>query len=456
MGNEDRHLWQFQWVRELIILLIIGLIAWMAYSIRAVLSPILIGLALAYVVNPVVTWAQIKRRIPRWFSTSIILLLSMFSILMVGLIALPRMMQQVSMLVGNLKAYTRVLLVHMHITPSAVQGWIGSIIERDVEVVEDIEQEIVADIQSYEAEHNSQANPDSQTTYEDGSGDMPGEVAPDEAGQELSADGDALADEMGDPTMDPESAASAFPHGELLSEQTFEIMGKTMSVVMRGLDIGVGVVGSTIGLASYLTIAVIVIVFCFFFFSWRFDRIIAWFNQFIPNAHREKTVRIITRMDKSVSAFIRGRLIQSLTMGLVLSVGWWAAGVPYWLLLGILSGFLNLIPFAAVVGCVAAVTLAVFDHLAGGGGFSVWVIAWPLIIYAFAQVLDGWVVEPIVQGKATDLDPLAVLLAVLIGSSLAGLLGLILAIPVTACLKIIAEEVVVPKARSFMTELEID
>ena len=149
-------------------------------------------------------------------------------------------------------------------------------------------------------------------------------------------------------------------------------------------------------------------------------------------------------------------------MGLILSIGWWLVGVPYWLLLGMLSGMLNLVPFMAVVGFVAAVGLSLVDSLAGQSvasgeaaqatqaAFSWWVIIAPTIVYAVAQGVDGWVVEPIVQSKATDLDPLTVLLAVVIGGALAGLLGLIVAIPVTACLKILAQEELVPRLRGFV------
>ena len=466
MGNENRHLWQFQWVRELIILVIIGLVAWLAYEIRAVLSPILIGLTLAYVVNPIVTWAHVKRRIPRWFTTSLILLASVFSLGMLALIITPRIVQQVAMLAGNLRAYTRVLLQKINVTPEILQGWIDRALGRDVATVgTDAEGDLVVEIETSntrEVDTPQTASPTGDTTPAtprlpdaavDPATQAPAEdiaVAPD---SDLANGLDPAA------TADPAEAAApanGFPGGDFLNEQSFEMVGKAASVVMRGLDIGVGVVGSTIGMISYLMIAVIVIAFCFYFFSWRFNRIVAWFDQFIPAAHREKTVHIIKRMDRSVSAFIRGRLVQSLTMGIVLSFGWWMAGVPYWLLLGVLSGLLNLIPFAAVVGCVAATVLAVVDHLAAGGSFSVWVLAWPIIVYSIAQLLDGWVVEPLVQGKATDLDPLAVLLAVIIGSAIAGLLGLILAIPITACLKILAEEVVIPKARAYMTKLEID
>src|SRR5690606_15399490 len=126
-----------------------------------------------------------------------------------------------------------------------------------------------------------------------------------------------------------------------------------------------------------------------------------------------QTLMVLRKMAHSVSGFIRGRLIQATVVGVVLSVGWSPlfADVPYWLLLGMGAGFLNLIPYAAVVAWPLAVGLAWLDTVSGAATFSVWhVVVWPSAVYVLAQSLDGWVVEPLVQGKATNLDPLTVLL----------------------------------------------
>ena len=165
-------------------------------------------------------------------------------------------------------------------------------------------------------------------------------------------------------------------------------------------------------------------------------------------------------MDRTIAAFVRGRLVPAVVMGVLLSVGWWLVGVPYWLLLGMLSGMLNLVPLVAAVGWLAAVLLALLHHLSNSAvpgveaaetGFTIWVVLWPTVVYLAAQAVDGWIVEPIVQGKATDLDPLTVLLAVLIGGALAGLVGLIVAVPVAACIKILSQQVILPRIRAALS-----
>ena len=70
----DRHLWQIRWVRDLVLLAVLFLILYVGYVARAITIPVLIGLALAYAVNPVVTWAHARRRVPRWLTTALIML----------------------------------------------------------------------------------------------------------------------------------------------------------------------------------------------------------------------------------------------------------------------------------------------------------------------------------------------------------------------------------------------
>ena len=77
-----------------------------------------------------------------------------------------------------------------------------------------------------------------------------------------------------------------------------------------------------------------------------------------------------------------------------------------------------------------------------------WAILGPTLVYGVGQGLDAWVIEPVVQGQATDLDALTVLLVVLAGGAVAGLLGLLLAIPVAACIKILWHEVAGPRLRA--------
>jgi len=121
--------------------------------------------------------------------------------------------------------------------------------------------------------------------------------------------------------------------------------------------------------------------------------------------------------------------------------------VPYWFLLGLGTGVLSLIPYAATLGWPMAVFMKYLEVSTSQSLASVdWmaVAFWPSLVYGVVQILEGWVLTPWIQRQSTDLSAVTILLVVLIGGALAGVYGLIVAIPLTACLKILLKELLVP------------
>lgn len=392
-------------MRDLAVLAVVALVLWAIYLARSVTAPIIVGAALAYVFNPLVAWAGRRLKMPRWASAAVIIALVVLLIGSLLLWTVPRLAQQVDQLARALPSYLKV---------------VGTTLGIDI------------NWQSL-PEHLREAVKDKI------------ENRPEHAG-------------VGDAVFTIK-----------------EYAGPVAAVIKYVYAFAIALIGSLVALLAYLPITAVIIGFCFFFFTCYWASIIGWFDPFIPPSSRDKTLDVLGKMDRTVSAFVRGRLIQSLVMGLVLSVGWWIADVPYWLLLGMGCGLLNLVPFLAVIGWIAALVLTSVDHLSSNAqsyadaitaaqaagldaksiakeGFRFTVLILPTVVYLIAQGLDGWVIEPIVQGKATNLDPLTVLLSVLIGATLAGLLGMVLAIPAAACIKILGQEVIVPRLRRFAQE----
>lgn len=376
--ESKRHLWEYGWFRDVAALAAIGGLLYAVYAARAVTAPALIGLGLAYVFNPVVTFFHRRWRWPRWLGTMALLASGGIVTIGLGLYVVPKVLHQTGVLTQKLPQYIERINEHLGIDWSALTQ------------------------QAQEA-------------------------------------------------LSPQQGQDGATVAELAQKIDVGMVAQTVAGL---LGTGLGLVGSALGAAGYLAFLMAMIVLCFFYFSCQFDKIGPCCQPMIPASSRQTVVRITRMMDQTVSAFMRGRLIQSLVMAVLLCTGWWLAGVPYWLLLGIVSGVFNLVPFAASVGWVAAVVLTWVDQLTGTQGVSFWrVVIWPTLVYGVAQFVDGWVVEPLVQGKATNLGPLTVFLAVLIGGSMAGIVGVILAIPVTACTKILLQEVVLPKIRLAVKEL---
>jgi predicted PurR-regulated permease PerM len=209
--------------------------------------------------------------------------------------------------------------------------------------------------------------------------------------------------------------------------------------------------GAAVGATTYAILLIILIPIYFFFFCWRFDRIHA-LQRYIPASRREQILQIVNAMGNVFAAFFRGRLIGAAIMAVLFSVGLWIAAVPYWFLLAIVSALLNIIPYAAFMGWIAVVLIKYLDAVAATQGLGVSfteVFVWPTVVYLLVQVVDTWLITPLVQARSVNLNPVSVIVVLFIGGTLAGLVGLILAIPVAASIKVLVLELWAPRIRDW-------
>lgn len=208
---------------------------------------------------------------------------------------------------------------------------------------------------------------------------------------------------------------------------------------------------SIIGTSLTVFMWLILIPFSFFVFSLRFDSLIQRIRSLIPDQNKKKVLFIIGRMDDAVGSFFRGRLIISLIIALLFSGGWLLVDVPYWFFLGTVTGLLSMVPYLSSLGWIAAVLVKYLDMTTGSNasGFDLLaVIIWPTVVFQGVNILEEYVLTPWIQSKSTSLNPLTILVVVIIGGITAGVLGLLFAIPVAACIKIFIEEVLLPKPAS--------
>jgi predicted PurR-regulated permease PerM len=205
-----------------------------------------------------------------------------------------------------------------------------------------------------------------------------------------------------------------------------------------------------LGMTSYWLLSTLLLAVYFFFFSWHFNTGLEKLRGYLPASRRERVAGIVARMDDAVGDFFRGRLLIAVIMGILLSAGWFLVGVPYWFFLGMLTGLLNIVPYLSIVSWPIAILLKYLDTLtngAGGNGGLLAIILWPSVVYVAVQLLENWILTPWIQSGQTNLSAVTIILVVIIGGVVAGVLGMLLAIPVAACLKILGEEVVLPSLR---------
>jgi predicted PurR-regulated permease PerM len=200
------------------------------------------------------------------------------------------------------------------------------------------------------------------------------------------------------------------------------------------------------GLFGFLIDSVIVLTMTLFWLSGsaRFKRFVV---ELFPLDKRQQVSAVTSQMSRSLGGWVLGTLTAMLLIGSLTALGLFIIGVPYALLLGILAGFTELIPYLGpwISGAVAVVVTLVTT---GDPVLVVWVI----VVFLIIQEVEGNVIEPLVMHKAVKLDPWLVLVAILIGGELLGIVGVILAVPVAAVLQVVALEVIAPAIRPALNQ----
>lgn len=185
----------------------------------------------------------------------------------------------------------------------------------------------------------------------------------------------------------------------------------------------------SMGLVSRIWV-LLALVFLVFYLVQDLDQAKQNLTLLFPQIYKENIVHLLSTIDAKVGAYIRGTLLKCLLVGLLTWLGLTLLGMPFALMLGILAGAFNIILYIGpVVATVPALLLSIMPETPNF--FLV------LLLYIFVQILDAFVFTPVFLGKATDLSPLTVIIIILIGGQLMGFLGIILAIPITATLKVL-------------------
>jgi predicted PurR-regulated permease PerM len=154
-----------------------------------------------------------------------------------------------------------------------------------------------------------------------------------------------------------------------------------------------------------------------------------------PPKYQEEVAYVGGEVGGALGSFVRGQLLVAFIVGVASSIGMWIIDLPFWLLIGILAGFLNLIPFLGpIVGGALAVLVALLNA-------DPWQAVWAVVIFVIIQQIDNHIITPMIQRTRVQLSPLVIVLALVIGGSVAGLLGVLIAVPLTGAIRILVGHV---------------
>jgi predicted PurR-regulated permease PerM len=206
------------------------------------------------------------------------------------------------------------------------------------------------------------------------------------------------------------------PKRESLGGMADGLVGTLVSNTMAATA---GVVGAVVGVLSILVIAGYLVMDA--------EALGRGVLRLVPPERREAFAEIAPPVIERMGAYVRGQLLVSVCVGVMLAAGLSLLGVRYALLIGALAAVLNVVPW---VGSLVASVLGILSALNDSAGLALATAA----VFAGSNLIEGKLLVPYLVGRATGLHPLAVLLALLAGAHLAGLVGALVAVPVMAAL----------------------
>lgn len=347
-------LWEVRAARELMVLTVVLLGLWALFALQGILTPVLIALACAYLLTPLV-----ERLHERWGLRRGVITAAVLTALGLALVGLwiwlgPLLYAQASELTERAPDYARTLLERAGLEGSEVD-----------DIVEDA--------------------------------------------------GDALS------------------HDPLA----------TLRPLATGVGVAFGVVGTVISATTFALINVLLFPVYLFLFTAHLYPAARRLAGYLPASRRERISGLVVEMDAILGAYVRGRVVIALIMAALFALGWSPlfCDVPYWLLIALLTGVLSLVPYASGAGWVLALVLKLVETAGpdGSGGLLL-NLGGPTLVFLLVQALEGWILTPWIQGRSMQLRPLTVLIVVFVAGMLGGLIGLILAVPAAACVKVMLRE----------------
>lgn len=191
------------------------------------------------------------------------------------------------------------------------------------------------------------------------------------------------------------------------------------------------------GVLSGITFVVIVPLVLFFFLA-EGRGIKRVFIEMIPNRYFEMVLNLIYRIDLQLGGYIRGIVLSVVIVSALSITGLWMIGLRDYIVVGTIAGVANVIPYLGpLIGIVAGTVSVILQYSTLG-----WATILPVIaVFLVVQLMDNVFVQPIVVARSVNLHPLVVIFVVLVGSQMFGAMGMLLAVPMTAVIKVSVQTV---------------
>ena len=200
-----------------------------------------------------------------------------------------------------------------------------------------------------------------------------------------------------------------------------QALPKLWDVIMQSVNV----------LSSVLTLTMVLLYTLFILLD--YEEISSGWVGLLPQRFRRFAVQLVGDVQQGMNLYFRGQGLVALCVGVLFSIGFLIIDFPMAIGLGMFIGLLNMVPYLQLIGFVPAILLAVVK--AADTGQSFWLIMLSvLIVFAIVQVIQDTILTPRIMGHVTGLNSAIILLSLSIWGSLLGILGMIIALPLTTLL----------------------
>lgn len=190
-----------------------------------------------------------------------------------------------------------------------------------------------------------------------------------------------------------------------------------------------GVLSSSLSLILSIVSFLIVLLYLFFILM-DYEYISNGWIRIVPDRYKSPVSMIVRDLVDGMSRYFRGQSIVAMIVGILFCIGFTIIDFPLAILLGLFIGALNLVPYLQILGFIPTILLAVLKAADTGQSFW-WILFCALAVFAVVQVIQDFFLVPKIMGKITGLNPAIILLSLSVWGSLLGVIGMIIALPVT-------------------------
>lgn len=206
--------------------------------------------------------------------------------------------------------------------------------------------------------------------------------------------------------------------------------------IMEALQVAINQLWALVSQTIDIVIALFgfcIIILYLFFILMDYEKISEGWIKLIPKRNRRFATSLVADVQQGMNSYFRGQALVAFLVGILFSIGFVIIDFPLAIGLGMFIGFLNLVPYLQVVGFIPTILLALLKAYDTGESFWLILLSAGIVFIVVQVIQDGFLV-PKIMGKLMGLNPAVILLSLSIWGSLLGLIGLIIALPLTTLL----------------------